>query len=110
MYRLYFRKGGSIVGRDDFEAEDDGEAVYIARSLFNACSDMCNAFELWRGIHQVVVREPALNHDTEQFRTHTQEIVISRELTIRASAWRVANSKRLLSETQPIVDRALRQR
>jgi hypothetical protein len=48
MWRLYFRKGGSIVGRDDFEAADHGEAGDIARSLFKACSDMCNDFELWR--------------------------------------------------------------
>ena len=48
-YRLYFKALGSIVGRQDFEADDDAAAQRIAAVLFDACSDRSQNIELWQG-------------------------------------------------------------
>src|SRR5438270_831054 len=47
-YRLYFKALGSIVGRQDFGAEDDAAAQRIAAVLFDACSDRSQNIELWQ--------------------------------------------------------------
>ena len=48
-YRVYFKnRYGFLIGRDDFDAQDDDYAMGIARTLRNACSDICHSFELWQ--------------------------------------------------------------
>jgi hypothetical protein len=48
-YRVYFRGAAFIHGRHDFVAEDDVAATVMAELLYEACSDRCERFELWRG-------------------------------------------------------------
>jgi hypothetical protein len=50
---MYFQNKGKIDGREDFEADDDVAAIRIARVLYDACSDVCDHFELWQGTHQI---------------------------------------------------------
>ena len=54
LYRVYFRNQQKfVVGRDLFDAEDDARAMAIARTLCDACSDICTGFDLWQGVRQV---------------------------------------------------------
>jgi hypothetical protein len=48
VYRMYFwlRDHGEIPCRDDFKVDDDAAASLVAHVLYNACSDVCDYFEL----------------------------------------------------------------
>jgi hypothetical protein len=103
-YRIYFRGGGVMVGRDDFEADADEAALLIARNLRDACSDVCDRFELWQGTRHVDWRlnSPAIS--PEQINECTQEIVAEREIAIRDSAWQMGRSKHLLDATRHLLN------
>lgn len=58
IYRLYFWAAGRIVGRQDFDAEDDRAAGAISAQLFDACSDKCEGYDLWSGQRRVPVGSP----------------------------------------------------
>ena len=108
QYHVYFRSGeDAIVGRDDFAAEDDATALQIASLLQDACSDMCERFELWEGARPIVPRpaaKPALS--AADFYRRLEEIAIEREIAIRDSRWMIARSKRLLEQMQRLIDKA----
>lgn len=56
-YRIYFRhRKDGIVGRDDFEAEDDRSGMAIAAVLCDACGDVCDSDEPWQGVRRANVR------------------------------------------------------
>jgi hypothetical protein len=101
-YRIYFRKGDGIAGRDDFEAENDRDAMFIATLLCDACSDVCDTFELWDGARQVddVTSVPTLS--IEDVRARAQETVLTREIIIRDSHWQIAKSRRLLEHVTQV--------
>jgi hypothetical protein len=99
-YRTYFRGGGVIVGRDEFDADADKAALLIARNLRNVCSDMCDTFELWQGARRVTWPPNCAATSPEQVSERTEEIVAEREIAIRDSAWQIARSKRLLDATR----------
>jgi hypothetical protein len=99
-YRTYFRGGGVIVGRDEFDADADKAALLIARNLRDACSDVCDTFELWQGTRRVAWPPNPAATIPEQINTRTQEVVAEREMAIRDSAWQLARSKRLLDATR----------
>ena len=106
LYRVYFRNQSKfVVGRDVFDAEDDACAMAIAWTLCDACSDVCTAFDLWQGVRQVEMssspRSPNLNFDGVA--TQVQNIVLERELVLRHTQWIVADSRRLLEETQRLL-------
>ena len=48
-YRMYLLLGDRIRAREDFEADNDIDAIRIAQVLCDACSDTSNSFELWLG-------------------------------------------------------------
>src|SRR5690348_13100135 len=99
MYRIYFRDGGGICGRDDVDAEDDGTALTIAEFLFEACSDSCNGFEVWHKTRQVWDRANSLPRATlslTELSLKTQAQVLEREDAIQRSNWAIARSRRLL--------------
>jgi hypothetical protein len=111
LYRVYFRNQYKfVVGRDDFAAEDDARAMAIARTLCDACSDLCTSFELWQGVRQVEMgsspRRPDLNFD--QFVEQVQNVIVERELVLRESRWVIAESQRLLQQTQRLLDNGRR--
>jgi len=43
QYRLYLCDRVRIIGRQDFAARSDAEAVAVAAAIFEACSDMSRA-------------------------------------------------------------------
>jgi hypothetical protein len=100
FYRVYFRShAGTILGRDDFEAEDDRAAQAIAESLGDACSDISQSFDLWQGARRVVtVHNAAPGHQAGVSGLNDQVLlrVIERQKIIQRSGWAIARSTRLL--------------
>jgi hypothetical protein len=103
-YRLYFRAGGSIVARQDFEAEDDTAAQRIAVALFDACSDSCQRIDLWQGTRHIAVDLPGRGGGLGSLSDAHQETVVRTEEMIVRSEWAIAASRRLIAE----LDRAKR--
>ena len=63
LYRVYFlNEGGRIESGHDFEASSDAVALAVADTLCEACSDLCDRFELWQAVRRVeklpIRREP----------------------------------------------------
>ena len=109
-YRVYFiDRTDAIVGRDDFGADDDAQAMIIARKLRDACSDLCSGFQLWQQVRRVDKAfswggNPSNGEATRQ----VQGIVLEREAAIRDSRWSFAESSRLLEQTQRLLDEVRR--
>jgi len=105
-YRVYFRnRADAFVGRDDFEAEDDAQAMIVARKLRDACSDICSGFQLWQGMRRIDKAFSAAGNPNGGGATaRVQSIVLEREVAIRDSHWSVAESSRLLEQTQRLLD------
>jgi hypothetical protein len=100
-YRVYFRGPAGIHGRHDFEAEGDPAATVIAELLYEACSDQCEHFELWRGkimIYPFALSGPPASGAIvwSSIVALRQEIVRRNEELIRDSHWTIAKSKQLL--------------
>ena len=96
-YRMYFRIAGQIHGRDDFEANSDVAAIRIARVLYEACSDVCESFELWQGTRRLRARQAHCwkANLADLIEAH-QRVVIEREECISHSEWMIARSQRLI--------------
>jgi hypothetical protein len=98
-YRVYFRGPAFIHGRHDFVAEDDVAAMVLAELLYEACSDRCEQFELWRGatmIHPSEHPQPSATWLHSQVVALRQETVRRNEELIRDSHWTIARSTQLL--------------
>ncbi|HUB94881.1 MAG TPA: hypothetical protein VL993_03135 [Stellaceae bacterium] len=93
-YRIYFRGRSGIVGRQDYDAEQDGDALWIAVQLADACGDICTEFELWDGTRRVDVpgQKPILPDDIgDAARTSFFEAAEK----LQQSRWAVGQSHRL---------------
>jgi hypothetical protein len=100
-YRVFFRNEARvIVGRDDFDADDDASAMAIAYMLADACGDRCAAFELWQKTRRV---DTCFAKSVTPSADEIAERVIDRELAISASQWAIANSLRLLEQTKRLI-------
>ena len=97
-YRLYFKALGSIVGRQDFEAEDDAAAQRIAAVLFDACSDRSQNIELWQGERLLSLNLPGRGAGLDSLCEAHQEIAVNTEEIIVRSEWAIAASQRLLDQ------------
>ncbi len=105
-YRIYFRsQSGSIVGREDFHAESDGAATLLAGLLGEACSDMCDSFEVWHGTRRVAAPFTVLaprQASARQITAKMQESILRHEESIQKSKWAIARSRRLLERMQKV--------
>jgi hypothetical protein len=106
-YRVYFRGPTFIHGRHDFEAEDDAAATVMAELLYEACSDRCEHFEVWRGatmIYPIAWEEPqpCATMIKSQIVALRQETVRQNEELIRDSHWTIAKSKHLLTRIREL--------
>ena len=109
-YRVYFRDATGIVGRHDLVAADDRQALALANALFDACSDRCSSFEVWRGENIVLTRHIILQSPfgvREIVETH-QQAVVEHEDAIQRSKWAIASSKRLLARLAELRSRGHR--
>jgi hypothetical protein len=102
IYRMYFwfrDHHSHIHGREDFEADNDATAIHIAGILQDACSDVCDNFELWQGSRQITV--PQAHHQIacldDLIEAH-QNVVIEKEEHISQSRWLISQSRRLIEE------------
>ena len=107
-YRMYFFIDHRIHGQEDFQADDDVAAIRIARVLYDACSDVCEAFELWQGTREIRDAKQAY-HATAQLadliEAH-QRVTIDSEEAIKDSKWMIARSRRLIETLDGIKSKA----
>lgn len=95
-YRVFFRSASQVVGRHDFDAPDHQAAVTTADVLCDACSDRCDAFEVWKGDQCIVGHTPRSPRSAEVILGRSQDTVIECEDAIRRSSWAIASSETLL--------------
>ena len=109
-YRVYFRnRHGFVIGRDDFDAQDDEFAVVIVRTLRNACSDICTGFELWKSERLIDASTSTRTLcNADEITVQVQNMVIEREMALLDSEWVIAESGRLLKQSQLLLDRTRR--
>jgi hypothetical protein len=105
-YRIYFRnRHGFFIGCDDFDAQDDDHAMAIAQTLRNACSDICTGFELWQSARRVDTSGSThARRNADEITAQVQNTVIEREMALLNSEWVIAESGRLLKQTQRLVE------
>jgi hypothetical protein len=106
-YRIYFRHQKiGIVGRDEFEAEDDRAAIAFAEVLCDACSDVCDHFELWQGVRRVGAcdRGECAKQDAWRLNAQTQAAAAEHEERLLDSKWAIAKSRRLLAQFRNQID------
>ena len=110
IYRIYFRnRHGFKIGRDGFDAQDDDHAMAIGQTLRNACSDICSGFELWRSEKLVdTSRSTQTPWNADEITAQVQNAVIEREMALLNSEWVIAESGRLLKQSQLLLDRTRR--
>src|SRR5215471_163044 len=95
-YRMYFLATDRIEAREDFQADNDIDAIRIAQVLCDACSDRCDTFELWKEKRKVdTAQESQPVRLAELTRAH-QQLVLETEEAILESDWIIAQSKRLI--------------
>jgi hypothetical protein len=95
-YRVYFRsQWGAIIGREEFIAANDAAAVGIAKSAWEASSDICYSYDLWQGCRQVIVLP-----NIEAMSIAAQESALDLEERLLKSQWAIAKSQRLLERAR----------
>jgi hypothetical protein len=100
-YRVFLRGQAAILGREDFEAENDQAAIILAEVICDACSDICDFFELWQGSRRVAAGYAKLVQiDASKLNAEMQATVALHEEQLRDSRWCVAESRRLLELTR----------
>src|SRR5215472_5268569 len=105
-YRIYFRNQHAfIIGRDDFVAVDDEDAMVVGRKLADACSDLCTDFELCQSTRRLDTSPGQTIPNANEIAARVQSIVLERELALRDSKWVIAESARLLKETERFLQR-----
>ena len=99
-YRVCFYDAlGTQMGRLDIAAGNDAEALDVAAVLYDACSDVCSYYDMWKGEKAVRKAEYFLLAPTvAELSRHTQQIVLDREMAIRDSQWHIADSRRLIEK------------
>ena len=85
-----------ITGREEFAAENDAAALAIARGIFDAATDLCDAFELWDGSRQIDQGRMA-TLPTSVVAAQRQEQIIRAEEALLSSGWAIARSRSLLA-------------
>jgi len=99
-YRIYLLAADRIRAREDFEADNDIDAIRIARVLRDVCSDSCDSFELWQEKRKVDTTQVFQPVSFSELTEAHQEIVVETEETILQSDWTIARSKRLIEHIE----------
>jgi hypothetical protein len=108
-YRLYFLDANSrIQARQDFVAEDDGEAQMIGRLLWRACADCYEGYELWQTARRLAYESTASLSaafavpSIEQIDCNLQNHLLELQETMLSSHWQAARSGTLLAATETL--------
>lgn len=105
FYRVCLLGEGGVLGQYHFPANSDGDALQVARLVFEACSDRAKRFELWHGLRLIGSEEQQAAMaalEREQVVAKQQAHVVELEEHIRDSKDAVASSKRLLSRLEAL--------
>lgn len=95
QYRIFFRRGSDIVGRQDYDADDDRSAWWIGVQLCEACGDQCERFEIWEGTRRLAAA-PSPSATVADVIGRSQRRLVEVEEAIRRSEWSIRQSARLL--------------
>ena len=107
-YQVCFVADGRTQLRENFQADDDVAAIRIARVLYDACSDVCEAFELWQGRREIrAAQQPhyASARLSDLIEAH-QRVTIDREEAISQSKGMIARSRHLIATLDAIKSKA----
>src|SRR5215470_15648396 len=96
-YRMYFLVAERIRGREDFQADNDIDAIRIAQVLCDACSDSCDSFGLWQGKRKVDTAQGCQPLSLADLTQAHQQLVLETEEAILKSDWIIAQSKQLIA-------------
>ena len=99
-YRMYLLAADRIRAREDFEADNDIDAIRIAQVLRDVCSDSCDSFELWQEERKVDTAPGFQRGSLAELTQAHQQIVVETEETILKSEWTIAQSKRLIDRIE----------
>ena len=105
FYRVCLLGEGGVLGQYQFPANSDGDALQVARRVFEACSDRARRFELWHGLRLIGSEEQQAAMaalEREQVVTKQQAHVVELEEHIRDSQDAVASGKRLLARLEAL--------
>jgi len=102
-FRLYLRDGTHrIVGRSDFEADDELSALKISRRIAESCSDTCADHDLWRETRKIPPAAATLGEGETDLTDSERRVVLDTGIALRDSLWAVRKSKRLLSALEAL--------
>jgi hypothetical protein len=103
---LFTGEDGVVQAQDVFTFAHDTGALVIADWLFEACSDLYDGYELWRGsqrfrpLSELAVSGLSLSIRSNGEATRSaQEVVLEREQILAASSATIARSKRFMRES-----------
>ncbi|HUO01511.1 MAG TPA: hypothetical protein VMU31_01945, partial [Rhizomicrobium sp.] len=95
-YSLYcFDLSGSVVCRDNFEAESNAEAKGIAGAICDACADEHHSYELWKGDLPIESGETMALANILPLGEKARKIAHDHMIALRNSSWPVSRSHRL---------------
>lgn len=96
-YSLYcFDILGSVVCRDNFDADSNSEAKAIAGAICDACADEHHSHELWKGDLPIAGGETlALAFDAAALNAKAQKTAHDHIVALRNSSWPAGRSRRL---------------
>jgi hypothetical protein len=101
-YRIYLLdEAGHIQAAEAFSAKDDITATNVSQDVFEACSDVTEGYEVWRGaerIRQIIdlVRARRLRYDAKKIRELREEGAIEVEERLQRTFAIIRRSERLL--------------
>jgi len=103
QYRMYFLHLDRVLASFDLDAEGEDVAMVLAEALHDACSDVCEDFELWCGLDRIIgnaaERRWTWPKGWEEISAANQECLLDREEALLSSRQAVARSRKLLDAT-----------
>ena len=108
-YRLYFRgRDSSIIGRMDFDDENDALAIAGAQAVCDVCSDVAGSFELWQADRHITTRPPprGCSSEFERLARRNRDLVHAVEEVVREGRWMLSRSGSLQARLEELRLRA----
>ena len=98
-YRIFLTRDAVVQAGQSFAASDDQEATEIGSVLCDACSDVVDGFEIWRGAERVAA-DPSISRNgttLEGLIAARQYHVVQLEESLASSFECIRTSRRLLN-------------
>lgn len=95
-------KRGGIVGRADFDAPDHAQSLLISATIYDACSDIAQRYELWNKDKLVAAPKTVEPGALKALTARQQQIVIDTEIALHDSGSLISESQRLLEQMKTL--------